>query len=59
MSNQLMVVGYVGQAPRIDFFGDTGNKIAKFFIGGEDSPTKRNSGSGPMLIPGRIWRTGD
>lgn len=52
MSNQLMVVGYVGQVPRIDFFGDSGNKIAKFFIGGEDSPTKRNSGSGPTLLHG-------
>ncbi len=40
MSNQVMVVGSVGQVPRIDFFGDTGNKIAKFFIGGEDSPNK-------------------
>lgn len=52
MSNQLMVVGCVGQVPRIDFFGDPGNKIAKFFIGGEDSPTKWNSGSGSMLMRG-------
>lgn len=35
MSNQLMVVGSVGQVPRIDFFGDSGNKIAKVFIGGK------------------------
>lgn len=52
MSNLLTVVGSVGQVPRIDFFGDSGNKIAKFFIGGEDSPTKRNSGSGSMLMRG-------
>jgi hypothetical protein len=33
MNNQLNIIGYVGQNPRIVTFPDTGNKVVKFSIG--------------------------
>ncbi len=43
MNNQLTVVGYVGQAPRIVSFGDTGNKVVKFSIGVKEFSNKEES----------------
>jgi single-strand DNA-binding protein len=32
MNNQLMIIGRVGQEPRVVTFPDTGNKVAKFSL---------------------------
>lgn len=43
MNNQLNVIGYVGQNPRIVSFPDTGNKVVKFSIAVREFSNKEES----------------
>ncbi len=43
MNNQLNIIGYVGQNPRIVSFPDTGNKVVKFSIGVREFSNKEES----------------
>ncbi|MBY0550720.1 MAG: single-stranded DNA-binding protein [Candidatus Obscuribacterales bacterium] len=43
MNNQLNIIGYVGQAPRVVSFADTGNKVVKFSIAVREFSNKEES----------------
>lgn len=43
MNNQLSIIGYVGQNPRIVSFPDTGNKVVKFSIGVREFSNKEET----------------